>query len=190
MKIDAMYHTIRAASEVSGCKEFLVIGSQSILGHCFEKGQDFSFNESMEIDLIPIPESENNSDAVEIIGEMSQFHITFGYYAHGVEKKTAIFPDGWEQRLLKQKYESPYGYTVQIYFPSVEDIVLAKLAAGRENDIEFVRKVFQEGMVNDSIIEELCRKMPLERIGAEKFALLRKRLSMEIERVQSFGLSY
>ena len=34
------------------------------------------------------------------IGELSQFHQTFGYYAHGVDQTTATLPAGWADRRL------------------------------------------------------------------------------------------
>ena len=67
---------------------------------------------------------------------------------------------------------------------------MAKLAAGRENDIMFVRKVFQEDMVDRSLIKKLCKKMPLQRIEPEKLALLQKRLAAETIRFRGIGLSY
>jgi hypothetical protein len=43
------------------------------------------------------------------IGELSRFHETFRYYAHGVDDTTATLPAGWEQRLIAVHNENTAG---------------------------------------------------------------------------------
>lgn len=43
------------------------------------------------------------------IGELSDFHQTFGYYAHGVDQTTAILPEGWMDRLIRVENENTGG---------------------------------------------------------------------------------
>jgi len=54
------------------------------------------------VDISSIPDSPVFADIISgALGEESPFHREFGYCADGVEFCTAIFPDGWENRLLK-----------------------------------------------------------------------------------------
>jgi hypothetical protein len=87
-------HIIRAASQISGDTEIVVIGSQAI------NAQDLKLPatvfQSLEADVYPRnhPERADNIDAA--IGELSTFHQTHGYYAHGVSPETATLPAAWK----------------------------------------------------------------------------------------------
>lgn len=184
MKIEAMLHTIKAASAVSQCKTFLVIGSQAILGHCQDQELEFSFNESSEIDLVPVPDNALLSDLIDgTLGENSPFHYNFGYYVHGVGMKTAVFPDGWEQRLknLELNFENE---SIMVYFPSPEDIALAKYAAGREKDRRFIKKMVQEGFLDPSQMEILVEKLPINKLGQAKITYIKKLMEEDISFLQ------
>lgn len=54
----------------------------------------------------------SKADAVDgAIGELSQFHETYGYYAQGVEISTAVLPAGWEDRAeILDRPDSRPGY--------------------------------------------------------------------------------
>ena len=70
------------AREITGQDEFVVIGSQAILGSRSEPPEELL--QSMEADLYPL----NDPEAADLIdgalGDGSPFHAAFGYYAHGV----------------------------------------------------------------------------------------------------------
>jgi hypothetical protein len=83
-------HIVRAASGITGAPEFVIIGSQAILGQFPEAPDELLV--SIEADLFSL-RSQDDSDLVEgCIGEGSPFHQTFGYYAHGVGEDTAGEP--------------------------------------------------------------------------------------------------
>lgn len=130
-------HVIRAAAEITG-DEIVVIGSQAVLGQFPDAPP--SMLRSMEADLYP----KNDPDrAIEIdgaIGDGSQFHETYGYYAHGVGPETPWAPIGWEARMPGLEIPPLRKGTEPItaWFLEVHDLALAKLAAGREKDVEFV----------------------------------------------------
>jgi len=78
-----------------------------------------SLLQSMEVDIFPKnkPELADLIDAS--IGELSMFHRTFAYYAHGVGKETAILPKGWEKRLIPINTEN----TLLLESTRKEDII-------------------------------------------------------------------
>jgi len=90
----ALEHLLRAASAITNEREFVVIGSQAILGPLPAAPEALLV--SIEADLYPryAPEKADLIDGA--IGELSMFHQTYGYYAHGVDDTTAVLPAGWQ----------------------------------------------------------------------------------------------
>ena len=82
MTRDELEHIIRAAADITDQYEFIIVGSQSILGAVPHPHEVFTV--SMEADIYPkeAPELAELIDGA--IGERSQFHQTHGYYAQGV----------------------------------------------------------------------------------------------------------
>ena len=103
----ALEHILRAASAIANQREFVVIGSQAILGQYPDAPA--SLLASIEADLYPryAPERSDLVDAA--IGELSAFHQAFGYYAHGVDDTTATLPAGWTDRLVRVENENTGG---------------------------------------------------------------------------------
>ena len=166
----ALEHILRAASAIANEREFVVIGSQAVLGQ-FPSAPD-RLLVSMEVDLYP-RDAPEKSDLVDgAIGELSAFHQTFGYYAHGVDETTAVLPAGWAQRLVPVRNENTGGATG--WCLEAHDLAASKLAAGRERDLEFLRVLLQEGMVDPAVLGRRVDGLPLseDRIGA-----LRERLA-------------
>jgi hypothetical protein len=67
-----------------------VIGSRAVLGQ-FPRAPG-ALLVSIEADIYP-RQAPAKSDLIDgAIGELSMFHQTFGYYAHGVDETTATLP--------------------------------------------------------------------------------------------------
>src|SRR2546425_2009901 len=97
MKRSDLEHILRASKGVTGETEFIVIGSQAILGRFPDAPR--VLRQSMEADLYPKHRPELSSNIEGSLGELSPFHQTFGYRADGVSPNTATLPRGWEERL-------------------------------------------------------------------------------------------
>jgi len=81
-------HIIRAASQISGDAEIVVIGSQAV--HAQKRKLPEIAFQSVEADVYPRNHRER-ADLIDIAtGELSQFHKTHGYYAHGIGPETAV----------------------------------------------------------------------------------------------------
>lgn len=98
MNRQALEHILRAASAAAGERELVVIGSQAVLGQ-FPNAPE-SLLSSIDADVYPRHAPEKSDLIDGAIGELSRFHETFGYYAHGVDDTTATLPHGWETRLV------------------------------------------------------------------------------------------
>jgi hypothetical protein len=107
VKREQLEHVLRAASTVVHERDVLVIGSQAVLASIPEERLPPEATTSIEADLAFFDDpADEKADQVDgAIGELSQFHETFGYYAQGVSVATAILPTGWQERLIV--FETP-----------------------------------------------------------------------------------
>jgi hypothetical protein len=166
----ALEHILRAAAAITNEREFVVIGSQAILGQ-YPTAPD-SLLASVEADLYP-RHAPTRSDVLDgAIGELSAFHQTFGYYAHGVDDTTATLPSGWETRLLPVSNDNTGGAIG--WCLEAHDLAASKLAAGRERDIEFVRIMLREGLVAPRILADRVGGLPLP---GDQLETVRQRVS-------------
>lgn len=165
-------HIIRAASQISDDFEIVVIGSQSI--HAQEMNLPPIAFQSAEADVYPRNHPERADDIDAAIGELSLFHGTHGYYAHGVSPRTATLPAGWEQRLIRVAGPNTAGATG--FCLDVHDLVLSKYAAGREKDFEFNRALVRYGCVTKRRLVSLVPSMP---VGDEVKGIILARLKAD-----------
>jgi hypothetical protein len=166
----ALEHILRAASAIANEREFIVIGSQAILGQ-YPEAPD-SLLVSIEADVYPRYAPERSDLVDGAIGELSQFHQTFGYYAHGVDQTTAILPAGWMNRLVRVENENTGGAIG--WCLEAHDLAAAKLAAGRDQDLRFVQVLLAERLVGAGTLAERIDTLPLSR---DQVVLVRERLN-------------
>lgn len=178
MTRDELEHLIRAAGSIAN-DDLVIIGSQALLGAFPDAPSELLT--SMEADMYPL----NDPDASEMIdgaiGDGSQFHSTFGIYAHGIGPETAVAPTGWQQRLIRVDAST----TIPSERPRTgwclepHDLMLAKLAAGRERDREFVEVALRHELVRVAILRERLETMP-----DSHRELIRPRLDGAIKRTE------
>jgi hypothetical protein len=151
MKRSDLEHILRASKGVTGETEFIVIGSQAILGPHPDAPR--VLRESMEADLYPRFRPELSDHIEGSLGRYSQFNHTFGYYADGVSPDTATLPLGWETRLVRLSNENTGGAIGWCLEP--HDLAFSKLAARREKDLAFVSALLRFHLVRPSRLKEL-----------------------------------
>lgn len=126
----------------------MIIGSQSILGQFPDAPA--SLLVSIEADVYPLARPERADLVDGSIGEGSQFHAQFGYYAQGVGENTAVLPAGWRKRLVSVRNDNTGG--VEGLCLEVHDLAISKYVAGREKDLEFTRALARQGMADRNIL--------------------------------------
>ena len=167
-------HILRAAAAIADERHFVVIGSQSVLGQ-FPQAPD-ALLVSIEADIYARA-APAKSDLIDgAIGELSMFHQTFGYYAHGVDETTATLPAGWSDRLVPLTGANTGGATG--WCLEVHDLAVSKLVAGREKDLDFVRVLLRERMVDAALLER--RITMLSDVGGVQ-DLVRSRLALVLQ---------
>jgi len=158
MTREELEHIIRASGDITDHYEFVIVGSQSMLG--FEPNPEKVFTVSMEADIYPLQAPELADKIEGAIGEGSQFHQSFGYYAQGVGPDTATLPKDWMQRVHRVQNSNTNGRVG--YCLGVLDLFLAKAAAGREKDREFCMALFEYGYVTPAQVLSVVPTMPLD----------------------------
>ncbi|MBA2531006.1 MAG: hypothetical protein H0V23_02735 [Nocardioidaceae bacterium] len=159
-------HILRAACEVTGDPDVIVLGSQSILGTYDEDDLPPAATMSMEADLAWLQDTAVRERAEKVngeIGELSGFHESNGYYPEGVSVETATLPEGWQDRLHGWAVASSYPANAR--FLDKHDLAVSKLAAFREKDREFVAALIEAGLVEPAIIRERVGLLP-DRVAA------------------------
>jgi hypothetical protein len=134
MQRQQLEHIIRAAAAITGAEQFVIVGSQSVLGQFPNTPAELLV--SIEADLYSLRDPADSDLIDGSIGEASPFHQTFGYYAHGVGSDTAILPSGWRERLVRVCNSNTGGGCGLCL--EVHDLATSKLVAGREKDLSFV----------------------------------------------------
>lgn len=171
MKRSELEHIIRAAGSIANDSEIVIIGSQSILGQF--PNAPASLLVSAEADVFPMHDPRLSDLIDGSIGEGSPFHEMFGYYAQGVDDKTATLPSGWRDRLIRINNPNTVGVTGLCL--EVHDLAISKYVAGREKDREFTKELARHSMTRRATL--LARERDTD-ISVE----LRKIVKARIER--------
>jgi hypothetical protein len=155
MNIRQLEHVLRACGSIAGCREIIVIGSQALLASFPDAPEELL--RSMEVDCYPLDDPARADLIDGSIGELSPFHETFGYYAHGIGPETAALPAGWKGRVVRLETENTGG-TIGLCI-SPEDLAVSKLLAGREKDVAFVREMLVKGLVTEAALRALMPEL-------------------------------
>jgi len=156
VKKSQLDHVLRAAGRITGERQFIIIGSQSLHG----KRPDLADTilKSIEADLI----AKNERDRTEwlnAIGVDSPFHQSFGYYADPVDERTAVLPKGWKGRLVHLAAGDTDGAVGLCLDP--HDLAISKYVARRQKDIVFNRALARRGIVSRQKVLELLGATPI-----------------------------
>lgn len=156
MKRADLEHILRACKGTTDETEFIVVGSQAILGRFPDAPR--VLRQSMEADIYPKFRPELSEMIEGSLGRYSQFDQSFGYHADGVSTTTATLPVGWEARLVKVCNENTAGAIGWCLDP--HDIAYSKLAARREKDVAYVAALSRHQLIRPVVLEKLIAGTP------------------------------
>src|ERR1700722_1950491 len=157
MKKQQVDHVLRAAGRITGEKQFIIIGSQSLHGKYPDLADDIV--RSAEVDLIA-KRDPSRTEWLNVIGQDSEFHEEFGYYADPVDETTATLPKGWRSRLVNLPAGDTGGVAGLCLDP--HDLAIAKYVARREKDIVFTRALAARGIVQKPQLLALLAKTAID----------------------------
>jgi hypothetical protein len=154
-------HVVAAAANIVGEDDFVVIGSQAILGTYPDAPG--ALLQSLEVDIYPATEPDKADLIDGALGDGSPFHRSFGYYGHGVGPETAKAPAGWRDRLVRVEVpprlnsrRRPIAWCLEPH-----DLVLAKCAAGRERDWLYARTALAADLVDVAVLLARVSSLPI-----------------------------
>jgi hypothetical protein len=180
MRRDQLEHAIRTACQIIQRSEVIVVGSQAILGTYDESQLPAPATMSIEVDILPIADTNQETarlaDLIEgVAGELSPFERLHGFSIDGVDLETALLPEGWRDRLVKVQNANTAAPSGQPRFTGwcldKEDLCVAKLAAFREKDRNFVRALLDAALVDADLITSRLPTIPAEHLAATEHAL-------------------
>ncbi|MBV8100680.1 MAG: hypothetical protein JOZ31_16155 [Verrucomicrobia bacterium] len=175
-------HIIKACANATNGHEFLIIGSQAILGSVPDAPRELRV--SMELDVCPLPFTESAAATIDgNIGELTRFHETFRIYAHAVGPETATLPVDFNDRLVELQVGA-----VSVRCLAPVDLAYSKLAAGRQKDLEYIVGLLHHKIVRRSELQRLVHATPDREIAMEdrlKIVLTRLGERREVTRQQS-----
>src|SRR5216683_3664335 len=151
-------HVLRAAGRITGEKQFIIIGSQSLHGKFPDLPDDLV--KSFEVDLMAAKHADR-TELLNVIGMYSPFHGSFGYYADPVDHKTATLPKGWKGRLVNLPAGDTEGVRGLCLDP--HDLAIAKDVARRDKDIIFTRELAKRGIVSHDRLLDLLDQTPVSK---------------------------
>ena len=169
MKKQHVDHVLRAAGRITGERQFIIIGSQSLHGRHPDLADEILT--SFEVDLIATARIDR-TEWLNVIGVDSQFHQTYGYYADAVDIGTATLPKGWKGRLVNLPPGDTGGVRGLCLDP--QDLAIAKYAAFREKDLVFTGELARRGITSKKRLLELLEQTDIT-------AGLRARIRARIE---------
>jgi hypothetical protein len=156
MKKREVDHVLGAAGRITGEKQFIIIGSQSLHGKYPDLPDDLV--KSFEVDLIA-SKNTARTEWLNVIGVYSPFHESFGYYADPVDHRSATLPKGWKGRLVNLPAGDTEGVRGLCLDP--HDLAIAKYVARRDKDIIFTRELAKREIVSRDRLIDLLDQTPV-----------------------------
>lgn len=171
MKKRQLDHVLRAAGDITGDNQFVIVGSQALHGK-YPDLADAIFV-SAKVDLI----AKNKPQTTELlnsIGQESLFHETYGVYADPVDEKTATLPAGWQGRLVNLPEGDSNGVRGLCLEP--HDLAISKYVAWREKDQVFTRELVKRKLLSK---EKLLTLVSATQVPEQTRKLLRERIERD-----------
>jgi hypothetical protein len=128
---------------------------------------------SIEADVYPRNHPER-FELIDVIGEMSRFQETFGYYADPVQHDLPKLPDGWQDRLISVPVDG--SARVRGLCLEVHNLVFSKYVASREKDREFNRAAIRHGFVQRDV---LLGRLNATRLDPSLVQILRQQIEAD-----------
>lgn len=151
MTLAALQHILRAASALAGDRNFLVLGSASLLASFPELGCEGSpLAATYDADLCPEPFDELTGIMLdEALGENRAYFRRHGYHADILKDSILdTLPDGWRERLIAIP-DCANAFALE---PS--DLAAVKLLVGRPKDLTLVRLLHDTGLIAATKVRE------------------------------------
>jgi hypothetical protein len=175
MKKSQLELALSAAGRIARDSEFIVFGSQSILGTVSKPPKTCLV--SLEVDLYPRNHPQAMTLVVDALGRRSKFSRKNGFFVDCVSPDLAGFPEGWMDRLIAfhtKRTKGVTGWCVELH-----DVAASKMAAGREKDFSYVRALLAARLIKPIVLEQRISTLPINPTHRKEIVVLVRRLVCE-----------
>lgn len=159
MKRLALARLLNAAKRLIKHREFVVIGSLSVLGTLADPPAPMIG--SIDVDLYPRADPGRIDEIARQLGEGSRFHQRHGVYADPVSPHLASLPEGWQSRLVQLRL----GADVVAWCLEPNDAAVSKYVRCEERDRLWCRAGLAGGILSEQIIRARFRETYLVEPG-------------------------
>ena len=143
VKREHLFQLFEEAHKITGHRDYVVVGSLSILGTQDEDGLPAEMSMSNDVDAYTKADPGRIHDANTALGEGSKFHTEHGYYLDPVSPHLPTLPDGWQTRMT-----SLHRGQVTVWFLDPDDAAMSKYARSQPNDLRWIRAGILCGLVS------------------------------------------
>jgi len=136
MNIDALFALLAEARKLCAHKDYVVIGSLSVLGMSDVAAipADMTMSIGADCHLKDLQADPGRAlDLQAALGEGSPWHVAHGIYLDPVNPHLPTLPDGWQARLIALERQG-----VVAHFLEPHDAAVSKLARGEPRDQRWV----------------------------------------------------
>lgn len=133
MQVDALFALLAQAKKLCGHRDFVVIGSLSVLGISEVAAIPNDMTLSIDADCYTQADPGRALDLQSELGEGSSWHLAHGIYLDPVNPNLPTLPDGWQGRLIPLERDG-----VVAHFLEPHDAAVSKLARGEPRDQRWV----------------------------------------------------
>lgn len=163
-------HGLRAAAEILGTHELVLIGSATAIFPDGRYTARMAFSE--EIDTYSPDPSARAGEGLVAIGTGSRFYETHKFFVDGVSPDTARMPDDWRERASTVSLRTDP--SIRVTVPELNDVALSKLIAWREKDMGWLEDAAMLGRLDPVAMAGRIDRMPLHRVEAASEELNRR----------------
>ena len=143
MNLDSLFGLLSAAQAQCGHREYVIVGSLSVLGMAQVTSIPEDMTMSIDADCYTEADPSRIFDLQGALGEGSAYHRDHGIYLDPVSPRLPTLPDGWQQRLIRVRR----GETVALFLDP-NDAAVSKLARAEPRDLRWVRAGLTAGIVS------------------------------------------
>ena len=154
MELSQLERLFAEARRLSGCAEYVVVGSLSALGIVQDGRVPARMLMSIDIDCYMRDDPARTFQLVRALGEGSAFEREHGFYLDPVSPSLPTLPAQWEARLVRV----PFASGATLFFLDPNDAAVSKYARGEPRDREWIRAGIKAGLLLPAILESRLRE--------------------------------
>lgn len=173
MKREFLFKLFKEACRLTRHKDYVVVGSLSILGTQDEADLPLEMSMSIDIDSYTKSDPDRIYAAKAALGEGSEFHRINGYFLDPVSPKLPSLPDGWEARMTWLEQDD-----IRIWFLDPDDAAVSKYARSQPNDLRWIRAGITSGYI--SLPKVKSRLASTTFLDADEESRVKKQVNLDL----------